>query len=264
VADRPFEGKVALVTGGSRTIGRAIALKLGRLGARVAINYSRREEDALAVVDELKELRSSGFAVKADVGDLEQVHAMFVKVKDEAGGVDILVNSAARGLQRPRSAMASLPNHLRNTFDINVLGPWFTTKEAAPLMEARGGGAIVNLTSLGAQRYMPNYAAVGVTKGALDTLTTYLAVELAPKNIRVNSVCPSWVEDTGGVTALPSAYGEALKRAAPLRKGVTPEAVANVVAFLCGPDAEMIVGQNIVVDGGLMLLGLIAEGSDEA
>jgi enoyl-[acyl-carrier protein] reductase III len=255
VSQKDFAGKVALVTGASRTIGRAIALKLGARGARVFVNYSRREDDALEVVGELKKLGSAGWAVKADVGDLDQVHEMFVAVREQAGGLDILVNSAARGLQRPRSAMASLPNHLRNTFDINVLGPWFTTKEAAPLMEARGGGAIVNLTSLGAQRYMPNYAAVGVTKGALDTLTRYLAVELAPRGIRVNSVCPSWVEETGGVTPLPSTFGEALLKASPTGRHVTPEDVANVVAFLCLPDSAMIVGQNIIVDGGITLLG---------
>jgi len=261
VSQKDFAGKVALVTGASRTIGRAIALKLGARGARVFINYSRREDDALEVVGELEKLGTAGWAVKADVGDLDQVHEMFVKVREQAGGLDILVNSAARGLQRPRSAMASLPNHLRNTFDINVLGPWFTAKEAAPLMEARGGGAIVNLTSLGAQRYMPNYAAVGVTKGALDTLTRYLAVELAPKGIRVNSVCPSWVEETGGVTALPSTYGEAIKRATPMRRAVTAEDVANVVAWLCGPESEMVVGQNIVLDGGLTLLGIVEDGA---
>jgi enoyl-[acyl-carrier protein] reductase III len=127
-------------------------------------------------------------------------------------------------------------------------------------MEGRGGGAIVNMTSLGAQRYMPNYAAVGVTKGALDTLTRYLAVELAPKGIRVNGVCPSWVEETGGVTALPSAYGDAIRSAAPIGRSVSPEDVAAVVAFLCGPDSAMIVGQNIVIDGGLTLLGVITPG----
>ncbi len=190
MTEKTFAGKVALVTGSSRTIGRAIALKLGGMGAKIFVNYSRSEEDALQVARELEAMGTKAWVVKADVGDLEQVHAMFVEIKDKAGGLDILVNSAARGLQRPRSAMASLPNHLRNTFDINVLGPWFTTKEAAPLMEARGGGVIVNMTSLGAQRYMPNYAAVGVTKGALDTLTKYLAVELAPRGIRVNAVCP--------------------------------------------------------------------------
>jgi enoyl-[acyl-carrier protein] reductase III len=153
--------------------------------------------------------------------------------------------------------MASLPNHLRHTFDVNVLGPWFSTKEAAPLMEARGGGTVVNMTSLGAQRYIPNYAAVAVTKGALDTLTRYLAVELAPKRIRVNSVCPSWVEESEGVTALPSAYGEAIRRSAPAGRPITPADVANVVGFLCCPESEAIVGQNIVVDGGLTLLGVI-------
>jgi enoyl-[acyl-carrier protein] reductase III len=257
VTDKPFGGKVALVTGASRTIGRAIALRLGAMGAAVFVNYSRREEDALEVVAELEALGSRGWAVRADVGDLDQVHAMFETVAAEAGGLDFLVNSAARGLQRPRSAMASLPNHLRNTFDINVLGPWFATKAAAPLMKPRGGGAIVNITSLGAQRYMPNYAAVGVTKGALDTLTRYLAVELAPHGIRVNGVCPSWVEETGGVTALPNAYGEAIRAATPIGRAVSPEDVADAVAFLCGPGSAMIVGQNIVIDGGLTLLGII-------
>ena len=257
MTEKTFAGKIALVTGGSRGIGRAISLKLGRLGARVVVNYSRSEESAGKVIQELHQLGVEGLAIKADMGDLEQVHEMFARVRSEAGGLDILVNSAARGLQRPRNAMASLPNHLRNTFDINVLGPWFATKEAAPLMEARGGGAIVNLTSLGAQRYMPNYAAVGVTKGALDTLTRYLAVELAPRGIRVNGVCPSWVEETAGVVPLPSAYGDAIRRAAPIGRPVTPEDVANVVAWLCGPESAMVVGQSIVVDGGLTLLGMV-------
>ncbi len=104
---------------------------------------------------------------------------------------------------------------------------------------------------------MPRYAAVGVTKGALDTLTRYLAVELAPKGIRVNGVCPSWVEETGGVRPLPGDYGSRLRVASPVRRGLTPDDVAGVVAFLCGPDAAMIIGQNIVVDGGLTLLALI-------
>jgi enoyl-[acyl-carrier protein] reductase III len=114
---------------------------------------------------------------------------------------------------------------------------------------------VVNLTSLGAQRYLPHYAAVGVTKGALDTLTRYLAVELAPKGIRVNSVCPSWVVDTSGINLMPAQYGEALRRAVPAGRHVTPEDVANLVVFLCGPQAEMVVGQNIVIDGGLTLVG---------
>lgn len=253
---KPFAGQLALVTGGSRGIGRAIAQKLGTMGAEVIVNYVRREADAQRAVDELTELGVTASALQGNMGDLDDIHALFSKIKESHGGLDILVNSAARGLERPRGAMASLPQHLRTTFETNVLGPWFAAKEAAPLMEARGGGAIVNLTSLGAQRYTPNYAAVGVTKGALDTLTMYLAVELAPKHIRVNGVCPSWVEDTSGVRAMDGEFGEKLRQSVPAGRHVTPGDVANLVAYLCTPEAEMIIGQTIVLDGGVSLIGI--------
>ncbi len=257
MSEKTLGGKAALVTGGTHGIGAAIARKLASFGACVIVNYHRNDGQAQALVGELERADVRAWALKADLSDIDAIHDLFGRVRDVAGGIDILVNCAARGLQRPRPAIASLPNHLRHTFDLNVLGPWFTSKEAAPIMESRGGGAIVNLSSLGAQRYLPNYAAVGVTKGALDTLTRYLAVELAPRGIRVNSVCPSWVEETGGVMPMPAEFGQALKNASPARRSVLPEDVANVVAFLCGPDSAMIVGQNIVVDGGLTLLGLV-------
>jgi enoyl-[acyl-carrier protein] reductase III len=254
---RPLAGKIALVTGGSRGIGRAIALKLGGLGAEVIVNYAHNEADADHVVAELTELGATATALKANLADLDELHQLFVEVKEQHGGLDILINSAARGLQRPRNAIASLPNHLRQTFELNVLGPWFATKEAIPLMEARGGGAVVNLSSLGARRYAPQYAAVGVTKGALDTLTMYLAVELAPKHIRVNGVCPSWVDETGGVAALSDEMGDALLKNVPYGRHVTTTDVANVVAYLCSPESEMIIGQTIVIDGGISGLGVI-------
>ena len=248
---------MALVTGGSRGIGRAIAEKLGSLGAEVIINYARREADAERAVGELAELGITASAYRANMGDLDEIHTLFQQVEARCGGLDILVNSAARGLERPRNALASLPKHLRLTFETNVLGPWFAAKEAMPMMEARGGGSIINLTSLGARRYTPAYAAVGVTKGALDTLTMYLAVELAPKQIRVNAVCPSWVEETSGVAAMSPEYGESLRRSMPIGRHVTAQDVANVVAFLCSPESEMIVGQTIVLDGGISLVGML-------
>jgi enoyl-[acyl-carrier protein] reductase III len=254
---RPLEGKLALVTGGSRGIGRAIADRLGSLGAEVILNYARREADAERAVAELAELGITASSIRANMGDLDEIHTLFQQVEDRWGGLDILVNSAARGLERPRNALASLPNHLRQTFETNVLGPWFAAKEAMPLMEARGGGSIINLTSLGARRYTPAYAAVGVTKGALDTLTMYLAVELAPKQIRVNAVCPSWVEETSGVAAMSPEYGESLRKSMPIGRHVTPHDVANLVAFLCSPESEMIVGQTIILDGGISLVGML-------
>ncbi|HLF71491.1 MAG TPA: SDR family oxidoreductase [Dehalococcoidia bacterium] len=255
---KPLAGKTALVTGGSRGIGRAIALKLARLGASVIVNYAHSQADAEATAADIASLGVASWAVKADTGDLDQVHRLFEDVKQHAGGLDILVNSAARGLERPRSAIASLPNHLRATFETNVLGPWFATKEATPLIEARGGGSVVNLTSLGSRRYMPNYAAVGVTKGALDVLTRYLAVELAPIGIRVNGVCPGWVDDTAGVSMLPPEFGETLRKFTPAGRNVVPSDVADLVAFLCGPDSSMIVGQTIVIDGGISIMGPVS------
>jgi enoyl-[acyl-carrier protein] reductase III len=255
---KPLDGKIALITGGTRGIGRAVALKFGALGADVVVNYNRSAQDAANVVAELEALGVQGVAMQANVGDLDDVHRLFEDVKQRFGGLDILVNSAARGLQRPRSAITSLPNHLRQTFDMNVLGPWFASKEAAPLMESRGGGAIVNLTSLGARRYLNNYAAVGVTKGALDSLTMYLAVELAPKRIRVNGVCPSWVVETSGIEAMPGDVGAALLKNVPAGRHILPEDVANLVAFLAGPESEMIIGQTIVIDGGLSGVGVLS------
>jgi enoyl-[acyl-carrier protein] reductase III len=254
---KPLQGQIALVTGGTRGIGRAVALKLGSLGAELILNYNRSASDADNVIAELAAIGAKGSALQANMGDLDDIHRLFNKVRDNHPGLDILINSAARGLQRPRSAIASLPNHLRQTFEMNVLGPWFATKEAATLMEARGGGAVVNMTSLGARRYLSNYAAVGVTKGALDTLTFYLAVELAPKGIRVNAVCPSWVEETSGVAALPDELGDRMKKSIPAGRHVTPTDVANLVAFLCTPDSAMVVGQTIILDGGLSLVGII-------
>jgi enoyl-[acyl-carrier protein] reductase III len=256
-ATKPLGGKVALITGGTRGIGRAVALKLASLGAEVAVSYARSQKDADRTLADLRPLGVRAEALQADMGDLEAVHRLIEAVNQRFGGLDILVNSAARGMQRPRNAIDALPRHLRQTFETNVLGPWFAAKAAAPLMEARGGGAIVNLTSLGARRYLSNYAAVGVTKGALDTLTAYLAVELAPKGIRVNGVCPSWVEETTGIAAMPAGMAETLRRNIPAGRHVTPADVAGLVAFLCGPDATMIVGQTIVIDGGLSLVGVI-------
>ena len=125
-----MHGKLALITGGTRGIGRAVALKLGALGADVVVNYNRSAEDAENVVAELAALGVTGTPMQANVGDLDDIHRLFDEVSQRFGGLDILVNSAARGLQRPRSAITSLPNHLRQTFDMNVLCLLYTSDAA--------------------------------------------------------------------------------------------------------------------------------------
>ena len=253
--DRPFAGKVALVTGGSRGIGRACVLKLAELGADVVVNYSRSAEHADAAVREAEALGVRAVAMQADMGDRDAVVGLVASVGETFGRLDFLVSSAARGLERPRGALDSLPKHLKHTMDVNVFGPWFCAQEAAKLMTE--GAAIVHLMSPGAQRYLPRYAPVGVSKGALASLTTYLAVELAPRGIRVNGVAAGLVDGSDGVKGFPEELLGRYTETVPAGRLVRPEEVADAVAFLCSEASSMIVGHVLLVDGGYSLVGLV-------
>lgn len=252
---KAFEGKVVLVTGGTRGIGRAIALRFAGEGAHVAANYSRNREHAEAVADEIRALGVRALAVQADVGHRDAVHAMVGAVAQEFGRIDVLVNSAARGLERPRAAIDSLPKHLHHTMDVNLFGPWFAAQEAVKHMPA--GGAIVNMLSPGSDRYLPKYAPVGVSKGALESLTKYLAVELAPRGVRVNAVSAGLVEGTDGVRMMDADLVGGYEAKVPAGRHVHPEDVADAVLFLASPAAAMIVGQVLLVDGGYSLIGMV-------
>ena len=262
MAERPFAGKAALVTGGSRGIGRACVLKFAQLGADVVVNYSRSAPDAEATARDAQALGVRALPVKADMGDRDAIAALFEHVRKEFGRLEVLVNSAARGLERPRGAIDSLPKHLKHSMDVNVFGPWFCAQEAAKVMTDPStslracGGAIVNLLSPGSERYLPRYAPVGVSKGALASLTTYLAVELAPRGIRVNGVSSGLVEGSDGVRMLPKETLERYRQIAPAGRLVKPEEVADAVAFLCSDAAAMIIGHVLLVDGGYSLVGL--------
>ena len=255
MATRPFAGKVAVVTGGSRGIGRACVLKFAQLGADVVVNYSRSSEDAEATAHDAEEFGGRAVAMKADMGDRDEIVELFKSVQSEFGRLDVLVNSAARGLERPRGAVESLPKHLKHTMDVNLFGPWFCSQEAVRLMTE--GGAIVNLHSPGSERYLPRYAPVAVSKGALASLTTYLAVELAPRGIRVNAIASGLVDGSDGIRAIASELLDRYQEVAPAGRLVKPEEVAAAVAFLCGDDASMIVGHVLQVDGGYSLVGLV-------
>jgi enoyl-[acyl-carrier protein] reductase III len=250
-----LDGKVALVTGGTRGIGKAIALRLADEGANVAINYSRSKESADAAVAEIEALGVKAFALQCDVGDREAVFEMVKAVGERFGRIDVLINSAARGLERPRAAIDSLPKHLHHTMDVNVFGPWFAAQAAVKYMSE--GGAIINMLSPGSDRYLPKYAPVGVSKGALESLTKYLAVELAPRGIRVNAVSAGLVADTDGVRMLDQDMVGAYEAKVPAGRHVRPADVADAVAFLCSDAAKMIIGQVLLVDGGYSLLGTV-------
>ncbi len=246
-----LHNKIALVTGGSRGIGKAIALELARQGADVAFNYLRNHKAARETEEELLALGVQVCRVRANLEGTESIRALFAQVKERFGRLDILVNNAASGVQR--SALELEEKHWDWTLDVNARGPWLCAREAVPLMD--NGGAIVNITSLGSQRVLPYYTAVGVSKAALEALTRYLAVELAPKGIVVNAVAGGIVE-TEALEHFPNREEMmAAGTRTPAGRMVTPEDIAKVVAFLCTPAASMIRGQVIVVDGGYSLMG---------
>jgi enoyl-[acyl-carrier protein] reductase III len=253
-ANTSLLGRVALITGSSRGIGRAIALELAARGADIVVNYLRKRAAAEEAVAAIQAQGRRAMAVKANVGDAAQIEAMFDRVRSEFGRCDILVGNVASGVARPITQVED--KHWDWTLDINARSILRCARHAVPLMEAQGWGRIVALTSFGSTRVFSEYGVIGVSKAAVEALVRYLAVELAPKGIVVNAVSPGIVE-TDALRFFPIDVRETLEQAAartPARRVTTPEDVARVVAFLCSDDAAMIVGQTIVVDGGWSLL----------
>ncbi|NIA30087.1 MAG: enoyl-[acyl-carrier-protein] reductase FabL [Actinobacteria bacterium] len=248
-----LKGKVALVTGGSRGIGRAIAARLAEAGADVAINYLRKKIAANETVALVESKGSKALAIRANVGDYEAIHHMIDEIKNHFGKLDILVSNAASGVLKP--AMELTERHWHWTMDINAGTLLPLTQHALPLM-GESGGKIVAVSSLGSVRAIPNYAAVGASKAALESLIRHLAAELAPQGVCVNAVSAG-VIDTDALKHFPNR--EQLIRVSldktPSGRLTTPEDVANIVLFLCSPLAKQIQGQTIIVDGGYSILG---------
>ncbi|MBU9719915.1 MULTISPECIES: enoyl-[acyl-carrier-protein] reductase FabL [Bacillaceae] len=246
--------KVALITGSSRGIGRQIALFLAEQGYNIVINYARSRKKAEETAEEIRALGVEVMTVKANIAKKEKVEEMFQAIDEHFGRIDVLINNAASGVLRP--VMELEESHWDWTMNINNKAMLFCSQLAAERMRAQGeGGSIVSLSSLGSQRYLKNYTTVGVSKAAVEALTRYLAVELAPFNIRVNAVSGGAV-DTDALTHFPN-RDELLSDSAertPAGRLVEPEDLANAVVFLTSPQAKMICGQTIVVDGGISLL----------
>jgi enoyl-[acyl-carrier protein] reductase III len=235
-----------LVTGGSRGIGRAIALRFARDGARrVAIGYLRNDRAAEEAAAEIEAAGAEPILVRGNVTSprvLDEVAAL--------GPLEALVHNAATGVIRP--ALEVEPKHWDWTVNANARALLELTRAASPNLGS--GSSIVAISSLGAQRVLENYVLVGTSKAALEALVRYLAVELAPRGVRVNAVSGG-VVDTGALEHFPNRERMLAAGAAnPVGRLVEPDDVAGVVAFLCSPDAEMIRGQTVIVDGGFSLL----------
>lgn len=243
-------GKVAVVTGGTRGIGRAVSLALAADGMRVLAPYARNRRTAEALEEEA---RGRGLEIAGLRGDLSKEEALRCTVdaiRERADAVDALVHAAATGVHRPAGELT--PKHLRFTLETNAVAAHALIRELLPLMPE--GGRIIGLTSPGGVRAIPHYTAIGASKGALEALFRHWAVELAPRGIAVNLVCPGLVL-TDAIRAFPDKERRVAEaeRVTPTGRLTTAEEVARVVLFLCGEAASQIIGQTIVVDGGKTL-----------
>jgi enoyl-[acyl-carrier protein] reductase III len=240
-------GKVALITGSSRGIGKAIALRFAENGVNIVVNYVRHRQDAEETARLVEERGAECMVVKANVANDEDVVAMFEQIRERYGRMDLLVSNAASGVLKP--AMELTPRHWNWAMDINARALLTLTQQAVPLMV--DGGRIMAVSSLGSVRAVENYTAVGASKAALESLVRHLAVELGEKKITVNTISAGAV-DTEALKKFPNRnqiLNTALART-PMGALTTPEDVADVALFLASDLAKMIHGQTLVVDGG--------------
>lgn len=241
-------GKKALITGGSRGIGRAIAEKLSQAGCEIAVNFFRNRKAAEEVS---RSLKKTPLLLKGNVGEEKEVASLFETIKREWGGLDIVVSNAASGVLKPPLELTF--HHWRWTMDINSWALLSLTQHAVPLMKQ--GGRIIAISSLGALRAIPNYTVVGASKAALESIVRHLAQDLASKNIHVNAIS-SGVVDTDALKYFENRDQllKASRQKTPAGRLTEPCDVANVALFLCSDLSNMIHGQTIVVDGGYSIV----------
>ncbi len=239
---------VALVTGGSRGIGRAICLELARRGAAVAVNYSGNEGAALETAEACRSLGAQAEVFRADVSDPAACEELVKAVKDRFGKLDILVNNA--GITRDGLLMTAKAEDLDQVLDTNLKGAYFCMKAASKLMMRQRYGRIVNLSSVVGVRGNPGQTGYAASKAGLLGLTKAAAKELATRNITVNAVAPGFI-DTDMTAVMPEQAKNAMLSTIPMGRPGAPEDVARAVAFFAEADAAYVTGQVLCVDGGM-------------
>lgn len=247
-----FIGKVALITGGARGIGRATALKLAKNGADIAIVYFNSSDAANELVSEIERLGRRAIAIQANVADESSVQEMFAVFKQTFNRIDFVISNAASGVLKPALQMST--KHWRWCMETNALALNHLTKSARELF--KDGGRIIALSSLGAERAIPNYAFIGASKAALEALVRSLSIEMADINVTVNTVSAG-VIDTDALKHFPNRehlLAEYQTKALADRV-LVPDDVANTIYLLCLPEASMIRGHTLFVDAGYSIVG---------
>jgi 3-oxoacyl-[acyl-carrier protein] reductase len=242
------ESNIAIVTGASRGIGAAVALRLAADGFTVVVNYSGDAASAEALVSQIESSGGSALSVKADVSDSVAVKLMFDTVEAKCGGVDVLVNNA--GIMQLAPIVDTDDAMFARQFDVNVKGSFNTMREAASRL--RAGGRIINFSSSVVGMLQPSYGAYAATKAAIEAMTSVLAKELRGRGISVNAIAPGPTATALFLNGKSAELIERMAKLAPLERLGQPEDIASAVAFLAGPDGGWINGQTLRANGGII------------
>jgi 3-oxoacyl-[acyl-carrier protein] reductase len=243
-----LSGKVAIVTGASKGIGAAIARRFGEAGAAVAVNYASSKPDADKVVDEIVRKGGKAVAIQANVSNSADVERLFAETKAKLGAPSILVNNA--GVFTFQALEDVTEEEFHRQFDINVLGALLATREAARVFDG-AGGSVINLSTIASVNPVPSSVIYSSSKAAVDTMTRALALELAPKKIRVNAIAPGATETEGTKTmGLTMETAKAIGMVMPMGRMGQPDDIARVALFLASDQSAWLTGERISASGG--------------
>ena len=247
-----LEGKIALITGADSGIGQAIAVTFAREGADVVVHYNSDEQGAQATAEQVREHGRRVEVLQADLSDPRAAQTLYRNSVERLGRIDILVNNAGAGADVEASLDTPLDDFIR-VINLDLISPWVLCQEAGKQMVERGGGVIINVTSVHEEIPGPGGAAYDAAKGGLRNITRTLAFELAPQGVRINNIAPGMIATPMNEETM--ADPEALKQAVsqiPMRRPGQPQEVANIALFLASDDASYVTGSSYFVDGGLM------------
>ncbi len=247
-----LEGKVAIITGAATGIGRATAVLFAREGASVVV-ADINEDDAQRTVADIKDEGGSARFVQTDVSEAEDVRTLMEKAAEEIGGIDVIVNNA--GAQRSGAVTEFEESEWDLLMRVNPRSCFLGAKYSVPYLRERGGGSIVNVSSLAGLKGGPGMTAYSASKGAIIAFTRALAGELAPDNIRANSVCPGWIDTPFNEPAIEFMGGRAqqeemVQQTVPLKRQGTPEEIAPGILYLASDASSYVTGQELVIDVG--------------